>query len=107
MNQQLNFVRELNVSAASGLVKIGPNFYVISDDENSLIYFTLDGAFHKVELMAGVLPEEKRARKKAKPDFEALCFGKDQIIALPSGSTENRMTGAWYNPNLKTKSTFT
>ena len=84
-------VRTLDVSAASGLVLRDGSFHVVADDENSLYVFGLDGAMHRIELLAGELPEKKSARKKQKADFEILVDLADHgFLAMGSGSRPTR-----------------
>ena len=92
-----------HLSAASGLVKVGPYLYVVGDDELSLGRF--DGHSHApgslVRLFDGTLPTSPGGRKAAKPDLEALAllpagpehpFG--ALIAFGSGSRPNRQRAA-------------
>jgi hypothetical protein len=76
--------------------------YVIADDELQLGVFDLSGADPGalVPMLAGELPLEPAARKRAKADFEALlhlpAFGSyihGALFALGSGSTPNRHQG--------------
>lgn len=90
------------VKAASGLVKVGSTFYVIADDEVSLAEFKFEGdtKANYLKLLEKELPQDPVARKKQKPDWESLVqieIAKDKkiLLAVPSGSTENRMTGAF------------
>jgi len=84
-------VRTLDVSAASGLVLRDGTFHVVADDENSLYRFGLDGATHRIELLAGELPDKKSARKKQKADFEILVDLPDHgLLAMGSGSRATR-----------------
>ena len=96
-------IRDLPISAASGLVIIGNTFYVIADDALHLGVYKLDDpAFEKtIRLRDGELPADKKERKKVKPDFEALAFLPPQLpsmqdhphgalLALGSGSKNNR-----------------
>ena len=91
--------RPLHLSAASGLVCVGSTIYVVADDELHL------GVFFKnspdpgrlVRLFEGVLPDKKAARKRVKPDLEALTlvpafenFPHGALLALGSGSRPNR-----------------
>ena len=59
-------IRNLPVSAASGLIIVGEYLYVIADDDLQLSVFSLlDKTFHKtIALFEGRLPSEKNARKK-------------------------------------------
>ncbi|MEZ5494080.1 MAG: hypothetical protein R3E61_05700 [Pseudomonadales bacterium] len=54
----------------------GQRFFVVADDDLHLSMFRLDDVdyFQAVRLLAGELPAEKKARKAAKPDFEALAL---------------------------------
>ena len=64
-----------HVSAASGLVRVGPWLHVVADDALLLATFPLEGEGPGAlsRLLPGELPEEPAARKALKPDFEALC----------------------------------
>ena len=91
------------VSAASGLLHIHDKFYVIDDDSLSLACFPaglVDGG-QRYRLLEGELPLNPMERKKSKPDLESICFLEPEIfppfgaiLAVPSGSKANRMTGA-------------
>lgn len=94
--------RNLSVSAASGLVINGDAFYVIADDALHLhVYSLQDEKFeNRIRLREGELPLDKKARKKQKPDFEALVRLPAQpglphgaLLALGSGSKKNRQQG--------------
>lgn len=95
--------RPLHLSAASGLVCLASTMYVIADDELHLGIFstTDDGPGRLVRLFDGVLPEEKAARKRQKPDLEALTFlpafedfHHGALLVVGSGSGPNRRRGA-------------
>lgn len=97
------------ISAASGLATDGKHFYLISDDELKLysLPVSLQGAVSSVTLLPGALPEEAKARKKLKPDFESLCFmDEETLIAIPSGSKPNRMKGVLVNVKSHNTRTF-
>jgi hypothetical protein len=81
---------DLNVYAASGLVKKRESFFVVSDDETTLLQFQVNGPMVTLPLIPGDLPESKAERKRAKPDFECLCTDGIEIYALPSCSTQAR-----------------
>ena len=92
------------ISAASGLVELEGKYYVIADDEHFL------GAFdptHKsgksIVIFKDQLPEEHKARKKQKADFESLVYLKSRhcLLAIPSGSEPNRIKGALIDPEGK------
>ncbi|MDH4984175.1 hypothetical protein QEZ47_01075 [Aminobacter anthyllidis] len=94
--------RPLHLSAASGLVCLDSTMYVIADDELHLgVFSTTDaGPGRLVRLFDGVLPEEKAARKRQKPDLEALTllpafegFHHGALLAVGSGSRPNRRQG--------------
>ncbi len=94
--------RDLSVSAASGLVIEGDALYVIADDGLYLHAYSLqDEKYEKrIRLLDGELPIDKKARKKQKPDFEALVRVPAQngllhgaLFALGSGSKPNRQQG--------------
>lgn len=90
------------VKAASGLFKSGKHFFVIADDELSLFQFSFEGAtsMKSMPLRSGDLAIDPKERKRQKPDWEALVKleiknQQDILLAIPSGSTENRMAGAF------------
>lgn len=89
----LDKLADLEVSAASGLVVHGDALYVIADDELFLAVFDRAGRLlERIALFDGELPEEHKARKRAKPDLEALALLPDgRLLALGSGSTPSRM----------------
>jgi len=95
--------RPLHLSAASGLVCLESTMYVVADDELHLGVFSTedDTPGQLVRLFDGVLPDEKVARKREKPDFEALTllpafesFPHGALFAIGSGSRPNRRRGA-------------
>lgn len=91
-------VAHLDVAAASGLVVRGEELLVIADDELTLHRYDRAGRpLGTIALFGDApLPEEHRARKKAKPDLEALALLPDgSLLALGSGSKPNRDRGAW------------
>lgn len=103
LNQPIQSGRPAFLSAASGLVRVGGYLYVIADDENHLAVFQNDGksAGEVLRLFDGELPLEAKARKKAKPDLEAMTFlppiahpPHGALLCIPSGSKEQRRTGA-------------
>lgn len=93
----------LPVSAASGLLKIGSDFYTVADDELTLLKIKKDHSFESLSLIKGKLPEDYQERKKLKPDFESLFLHQDKIIAMPSLSRANRVLAASFD--LKTQKT--
>lgn len=90
------------VSAASGLVRAGGYFHVVSDDELYLASFSVNGEQpgQLLRILDGHLPEDATARKKQKPDFEVLLAlppnaknPDGALLALGSGSRPNRRRG--------------
>jgi len=88
----LQRIATLDVAAASGLLLVDDELVIVADDELGLHRYGLDGSRRGVlPLFAGELPEEPKARKKKKPDLEALCRLPDgRWLALGSGSKKNR-----------------
>lgn len=97
-----------HLSAASGLVQVKDRLYVVADDELHLGVMTAtseepDHALSPVQLiplLPGTLPQGKKARKDAKPDFETLAvlpahagFRYGALLAMGSGSRPNRERG--------------
>lgn len=77
------------------------NAYVVADDEHHVAVFSdqqSPGLLFRI--VAGELPVGKKARKRRKPDLETLAYlprlrsgPNAALIALGSGSRENRQTG--------------
>src|SRR5687767_8430229 len=83
--------RELEVSAASGLVLRDGNFHCVADDENALFVFGRDGAARRIPLLPGELPARKSERKAQKADFEILVdLAEEGLLAMGSGSRPTR-----------------
>lgn len=89
-------VRTLDVSAASGLVAVGEQLFVVVDDELDLAIYRRGetGPGRRLALLPGVLPARPAARKAAKPDFETLALLPGALLALGSGATTRRARGA-------------
>ena len=94
--------RPAHVSAASGLVRVGGRLHVVADDENHLATFSEggDAPGTLTRILPGTLPIDKDARKRNKPDFEALVRipglgGKagGALVALGSCSRRQRCSG--------------
>lgn len=95
-----------HLSAASGLVRVGPWLYVVADDELGLGCFDLRR--HEPGLLRRLsapevqpLPVDAAGRKAHKPDTEALVrlpalpgAPHGALLALGSGSRKNRQQGA-------------
>lgn len=93
--------RHPHLSAASGLVQVGPWLYVVADDELHLGQFLLEGkSFGRLHrCFAGELPLESEERKAEKPDIEVLMLLPDfsaqaSLLAFGSGSKKNRHRSA-------------
>jgi hypothetical protein len=95
--------RPLHLSAASGIACVGSFIYVVADDELHLGVFRseTDTPGHLIRLFDGELPDKPKARKKQKPDCEALTllpasadYPHGALLALGSGSRPNRRIGA-------------
>ncbi len=93
------------ISAASGLLLFNGHFFCVSDDELGLIRvpLSLKGPAQRISLFEGVLPEGAKARKKLKPDLEAIVQLPETgaILCIPSGSKPNRSRGALLDIDLK------
>ncbi len=108
---QLRELRELlldtatgrsHLSAASGMWVADETLYVVADDELLLGVFSLQDPQpgRTLTIIAGALPKDAKSRKAAKPDFESLTclplcsrYPHGALLALGSGSTEQRMRG--------------
>lgn len=94
--------RQQYLSAGSGLVRVKDWFYAVADDELFLLGIRLDRLDRgtRFQLFPGTLPQEHNARKKAKPDLEAVLHLEKSdgepghLLAVPSGSKPNRIKGA-------------
>lgn len=94
--------QEPYIAAASGLVLAQNRFYLVADDELSLLGINRDLSGAQLhEVFQGELPEDTKERKKIKQDFECLLFLEDKntLVIIPSGSKKNRNRGALYNLN--------
>lgn len=101
MSILLNQLRSLPLNAASGIVRLHDRYYVVSDNETGLFAFDRAWAAEPlfIPLFPAITTDDPKERKKQKPDLEAILAIESQrsILTLPSGSTENRMTGAYLN----------
>lgn len=92
----------LDFAAASGLVATRDTLWLVADDGLQLQELDHAGKTRAQHLMfpgREPLPTETKARKKAKPDLEALCLLPDgRLLALGSGSRRNRMAACLFDP---------
>lgn len=95
---ELKEVMTLPVSAASGLLRIGEDFYTVSDDELRIYKIPKNQKIESFQLISGALPEDHKERKKKKPDFESLYFYQNKIFAMPSMSKPNRIKSVSFDP---------
>jgi hypothetical protein len=107
-----------HLSAASALVRVGGDLYVVADDQPYLARFasTENSPGKIIPLLDEQWPEAKKVRKAAKADFESLMylppseqFTHGALFALGSGSRPNRergvllpatATGDWGSPKV-------
>jgi hypothetical protein len=91
-----------HLSAASALVRVEGDLYVVADDQPYLARFALTGTSpgEVIPLLDEQWPAAKKARKAAKADFESLVylppsehFAHGALFALGSGSRPNRERG--------------
>ena len=76
-------IATLPVSAASGLVAVGDQFWTVADDETVLVGSGARGDWaERIELVPDRLPEDHAARKRVKPDFEAIALLPDGRVLL-------------------------
>lgn len=94
----LTLLGHLRLSAASALVCHRQRLWLVADDALSLQQYDLGGTLQaEWPLLPGALPEQAKARKKLKPDFEALALLPDgALLALGSGSRANRRRGCLF-----------
>lgn len=94
--------RPVFLSAASSLVVVKSQLYVVADDEVHLGVFPAHGRAEGrlIRLLEGQLPDGAKRRKRRKPDFEAQvvlpAFAKHPhgaLFAIGSGSSDNRRAG--------------
>lgn len=92
MTIHLEQLATLTVSAASGCAVREGVVSVVADDDSSLHRYALDGRPLRVTaLVPDVMPADAKARKKVKPDFEALTWLPDgTVLAIGSGSSPAR-----------------
>jgi hypothetical protein len=95
MTIALTPIETLPVSAASGLAAVGERFWTVADDETVLVGSGAKGDWtERIELVPDRLPEAHAARKRTKPDFEAIAVLPDgRLLVLGSGSTPARRRG--------------
>lgn len=83
------------IAAASSLINVNNRIFLCNDDQYSL--FELVENLRWIEHRwkdAPLMPLDHTARKKVKPDYEALTkidVDSNKILMIPSGSKENRV----------------
>lgn len=95
-------LRDLDISAASGLCADDARFFVVADDEPFLLEYTWQGLalVRRHALVPGGWPAEPAARKRAKADLESLTWlDPTTLLALGSGSLPTRRRGALLSPD--------
>lgn len=84
----------LDASAASGLVVVEDEAWVVSDDRAAVEVYDLGDGRRARTLPLGHGGGTTPIRKREKPDFEALAdLGDGRVVALGSGSRPNREGG--------------
>lgn len=91
-------IGSLPISAASGLVEVHETLWVVADDENVLVGSGSGGSAgpwdERIVLVSDRLPADPVARKRSKPDFEAIAvLPGERLFVLGSGSTPSRRRG--------------
>jgi hypothetical protein len=85
------------VSAASGLVLMNDQFYLVADDELYAVVLDKNNLTQAkiITLFTGKLAEEKKLRKQTKPDMESIVqLSSGDLLCIPSGSEKHRSQGA-------------
>jgi hypothetical protein len=89
------------LAAGSGLHSGARNLWVVADDSHHLVRFSRDAeSFGEgYRIFPGDLPDDEKARKRAKPDSECLIAlptarGGERLLAFPSGSKAHRVRAA-------------
>ncbi len=103
-----------HLSAASGLICMSAqgksHCFAVADDEHHLAHFSAgdDAPVELYRLLPDDLPDDKKQRKKLKPDLESLCalpampgYPYGALILLGSGSKTQRHTGLLMPLNAK------
>ncbi len=79
------------INSASSLHNIGDRIFVCCDDQYDLYELANNNWTHHHWADAPRLPKNHTARKKLKPDFEAILGPIDNnLLIIPSGSKKNR-----------------
>jgi len=94
------FILINGLGAASGIVYNKQNIYVVSDDLTYLFQYNLKTQQQSKYAFNTILQADKMT-KKNKLDFESLTLAHGNLLALGSGSKENR--NELHSFNLKTK----
>lgn len=95
---------DLPMSAASGIVQFQDRLFIISDTDAALYECDSKGKLITIhQIPWDALPEEHKARKKKKPDFEAITLTRNGILIIPSFSAPNRMRAVHFKINKSGK----
>ena len=104
MNFKIEIFKTINgIGAASGLVYLKNNLYIISDNSGFLYQFNIkDNNLQKHQLIDN---NQENIPKKDKPDFESICFKNNKLHIFGSGSTKKRDQKVIFDlENLESKS---
>ena len=101
---QIQVFAELKgIGAASGLIYLNENLYLISDNSHFLYrYDILNKNLYKFPLIENA---EENIIKKEKPDFESITLRDNKFYIFGSGSTKKRETRIKYDIENKETST--
>lgn len=102
------FAEPRPLCAGSGLVNLDGALWIVADDLHHVVRVDRDGALvgSGQRIFPGELPEEYKARKRAKPDTECLIAlpskgGGERLLAFPSGSKRHRVRAATIDLNAE------
>lgn len=86
------------INSASSLHNVGDRIFVCCDDQYDLYELDKKNWSHHHWAKAPRLPKAHAARKKLKPDFEAILGPiENNLLIIPSGSKKNRDQGLMFD----------